>query len=129
MGVLIVVASMLAIVIMYNLTNLNVSERMRELSTIKVLGFHSNETTMYIYRETILLTALGLLAGYVLGVALHEYIMTVVPPDNVMFNPAVAPIEFIVPAVVIGIITAMLYVVELRRLSTVDMLEALKSVE
>ena len=129
MGVLIVVATMLAIVIMYNLTNLNVSERMRELSTIKVLGFHSNETTMYIYRETILLTALGLLAGYVLGVALHEYIMTVVPPDNVMFNPAVAPIEFIVPAVVIGIITAMLYVVELRRLSTVDMLEALKSVE
>ena len=102
---------------------------MRELSTIKVLGFHSNETTMYIYRETILLTILGLLAGYGLGVALHEYILNVVPPDNVMFNPEVAPIEFIVPLIVIGAITVVLYFVELRRLSTVDMLEALKSVE
>ncbi|WP_322152523.1 FtsX-like permease family protein [Paratractidigestivibacter sp.] len=129
MAILIVVAGMLAVVIMYNLTNLNVSERMRELSTIKVLGFHSNETTMYIYRETILLTILGVLAGYVLGVGLHEYILNVVPPDNVMFNPEVAPIEFIVPSVVIAAITVVLYFVELRRLSTVDMLEALKSVE
>lgn len=117
------------IVIMYNLTNLNVGERMRELSTIKVLGFHSNETTMYIYRETILLTALGLLFGYVLGVGMHEYILNVVPPDNVMFNPGLAAIELIVPAIVIAAITLVLYFVELRRLSTVDMLEALKSVE
>ncbi|MDO4848755.1 MAG: ABC transporter permease [Coriobacteriia bacterium] len=129
MGILILVASMLAVVIMYNLTNINVSERMRELSTIKVLGFHSNETTMYIYRETIILTALGLVAGWLLGIALHQYILNVVPPDNVMFNPALAPIEFIVPAVVISAITVVLYFVELRRLSTVDMLEALKSVE
>lgn len=117
------------IVIMYNLTNLNVGERMRELSTIKVLGFHSNETTMYIYRETILLAALGLLLGYVLGVGMHEYILNVVPPDNVMFNPGLAAIELIVPAIVIAAITLVLYFVELRRLSTVDMLEALKSVE
>ncbi len=129
MGILILVAAMLAVVIMYNLTNINVSERMRELSTIKVLGFHSNETTMYIYRETILLTILGLFAGWVLGVALHQYILNVVPPDNVMFNPELAAIEFIVPAIVIGAIAALLYFVELRRLSTVDMLEALKSVE
>ena len=129
MGILILVAALLAIVIMYNLTNLNVGERMRELSTIKVLGFHSNETTMYIYRETILLTALGLLFGYVLGVGMHEYILNVVPPDNVMFNPGLAAIELIVPAIVIAAITLVLYFVELRRLSTVDMLEALKSVE
>ncbi len=129
MAILILVAGMLAVVIMYNLTNLNVSERMRELSTIKVLGFHSNETTMYIYRETIILTAMGLLVGYGLGVALHEYILNVVPPDNVMFNPEVAPIEFIVPLIVIGAITVVLYFAVLRRLKTVDMLEALKSVE
>ena len=129
MGILILVAGMLAVVIMYNLTNINVSERMRELSTIKVLGFHSNETTMYIYRETILLTALGLIAGWLLGVALHQYILNVVPPDNVMFNPELAPIEFIVPAIVVGAIALALYFVELRRLSKVDMLEALKSVE
>ena len=129
MTVLILVATMLAVVIMYNLTNLNVSERMRELSTIKVLGFHSNETTMYIYRETILLTILGVLAGYVLGVALHQYILNVVPPDMVMFDPKLSAIEFAVPAVLIAAITVILYFVELRRLSRVDMLEALKSVE
>ena len=129
MTVLILVATMLAVVIMYNLTNLNVSERMRELSTIKVLGFHSNETTMYIYRETILLTILGVLAGYVMGVALHQYILNVVPPDTVMFNPELSAIEFAVPAVVIAVITVVLYFVELRRLTRVDMLEALKSVE
>ena len=129
MTVLILVATMLAVVIMYNLTNLNVSERMRELSTIKVLGFHSNETTMYIYRETILLTILGVLAGYALGVALHQYILNVVPPDMVMFDPKLSAIEFAVPAVLIAAITVILYFVELRRLSRVDMLEALKSVE
>ena len=129
MGVLIIVAGLLAVVIMYNLTNLNVSERMRELSTIKVLGFHSNETTMYIYRETILLTVIGVLVGFGLGVALHQYILNVVPPDNVMFNPELAAIQFVVPAIVIAIITVVLFFVELRRLSTVDMLEALKSVE
>lgn len=129
MRVLIVVAALLGIVIMYNLTNLNVSERMRELSTIKVLGFHTNETTMYIYRETILLTALGLLVGFGLGVCLHEYILAAVPPDNVMFNPALSAIEFVVPAAVVAAITVALYFVVLRRLRCVDMLEALKSVE
>jgi putative ABC transport system permease protein len=129
MTVLIVVATLLGIVIMYNLTNLNVSERMRELSTIKVLGFHTNEATMYIYRETIALTALGLLAGYALGVALHEYILVVVPPDEVMFNPALSAIEFAVPAAVVAAITVVLYFVVVYRLRHVDMLEALKSVE
>ena len=129
MEVLILVSSMLALVIMYNLTNLNVSERMRELSTIKVLGFHTNETTMYIYRETVILTALGLLAGFCLGVGLHEYILWVVPPDNVMFNPGLSAIEFIVPTAVICAITLVLYFVVLHRLRHVDMLEALKSVD
>ena len=129
MWVLIIVSSLLAVVIMYNLTNLNVGERMRELSTIKVLGFHTNETTMYIYRETIILTILGIVAGYAAGVCLHEYILNVVPPDQVMFNPELAPIEFIVPAAVIGVVTVVLYFVELARLRRVDMLEALKSVD
>ena len=129
MGILILVASMLGVVIMYNLTNLNVSERMRELSTIKVLGFHNNETTMYIYRETIILTALGILVGFAVGVALHEYVLWVVPPDNVMFDPALSAIEFVVPTIVIIAITVVLYFVVLRRLRHVDMLEALKSVD
>ena len=82
MEVLILVAVLLAVVILYDLTNLNVSERIRELSTIKVLGFHTSETTMYIYRETILLSLLGILAGYGFGEWLHRYIITEVPPDE-----------------------------------------------
>ena len=129
MGVLVVVAAMLAVVILYNLTNLNVSERIRELSTIKVLGFHSGETTMYIYRETIILSAVGILAGYGCGAWLHGYIIDVVPPDEVMFDPSLAPAAFTVPLALIGAVLAALGLVVYRQLKTVDMLAALKSVE
>ncbi|KFJ01239.1 ABC transporter permease [Bifidobacterium stellenboschense] len=129
MEVLILVAALLAVVILYNLTNLNVSERIRELSTVKVLGFHSNETTMYIYRETIVLSAIGILAGYGIGVGLHRYIITEVPPDEVMFDPALGWPAFVVPVVVVGVVLAALGMVVYRRLRDVDMLAALKSVE
>lgn len=129
MEVLILIAVLLAIVILYNLTNINVSERIRELSTIKVLGFYNKEVTMYIYRETILLTALGIVVGFAFGDALYNYIISVVPPEDVMFNPALASTAFIVPSVIIIAITAILGLMINRRLKNVDMLEALKSVE
>lgn len=129
MEVLILVAMLLAVVILYNLTNLNVSERIRELSTIKVLGFHTSETTMYIYRETILLSLLGILAGYGFGEWLHRYIITEAPPDEVMFDPAISWIALAAPAIVVAVVLAVLGWIVYRRLETVDMLEALKSVE
>jgi putative ABC transport system permease protein len=129
MFVLILVAAALAIVILYNLTNINVSERIRELSTIKVLGFYSNEVTMYIYRETIILSLLGILVGYGFGALLHSYILNAVPPDNTMFNPGMWPTNFIIPAIITIIITGLLGFIVYRRLKNVDMLEALKSVE
>lgn len=129
MQILIIVATLLAVVILYNLTNINVSERIRELSTIKVLGFYNKEVTMYIYRETILLTLIGILVGFGFGDLLYQYIITVVPPDDVMFNPALGATAFIVPVIVITIITLVLGIMMNRRLKNVDMLEALKSVE
>lgn len=129
MQILIIVAMMLAVVILYNLTNINVSERIRELSTIKVLGFYNKEVTMYIYRETILLTIIGILAGFGLGDLLYRYILAVVPPDEVMFNPALGSTAFIVPTIVIAIITLVLGLMMNRRLKNVGMLEALKSVD
>ena len=129
MDVLIVVAILLAVVILYNLTNINVSERIRELSTIRVLGFYDKEVTLYIYRETILLTILGILAGFGLGDVLYRYIIAVVPPDDVMFNPALGCKAFLVPTLVVCVITAILGWVIHRRLQKVDMLGALKSVE
>lgn len=129
MLVLIVVAGMLAVVIMYNLTNINVSERIRELSTIKVLGFFNKEVTLYIYRETILLTGIGILVGFGIGDALFRYILAVVPPDSVMFNPSVVGTSFLWPTVLIAIVTAVLGWVVNRTLKQVDMLEALSSVD
>lgn len=87
MEVLILIATLLSIVILYNLTNINVCERIRELSTIKVLGFYENEVTMYIYRETILLSIIGIIVGWFVGMWLHHYILVTVPPEDVMFNP------------------------------------------
>lgn len=129
MEILIAVAMLLAVVILYNLTNINVSERMRELSTIKVLGFYNNEVTLYIYRETIILTAIGILVGYLAGDALYLYIINIVPPDDVMFNPALGAKAFIIPLVVITLITGVLGAIINHRLKRVDMLAALKSVE
>ena len=129
MLVLIVVAGLLAIVIQYNLTNINIAERIRELSTIKVLGFYDNEVTMYIYRETILLTGIGILVGYLTGDLLYRYILYVVPPDNVMFNPALSAPSFLWPLGVIGVITIILGFIVNKKLKDLDMLEALKSVD
>ncbi|MDF7641694.1 FtsX-like permease family protein [Bifidobacterium sp. ESL0784] len=129
MWVLIIVATMLGVVILYNLTNLNVSERVRELSTIKVLGFYNGETTMYIYRETILLSILGIIVGYGFGAWLHRYIITAVPPDDVMFDPSITWLAFVVPLVVVGLITAALGWFVRSKLKHLDMLEALKSVD
>lgn len=129
MVVLIIIAALLAVVIMYNLTNINVSERIRELSTIKVLGFYSKEVTMYIYRETIYLSLLGVLAGYFFGELLHRYILFAVPPEDVMFNPALNYVAFLYPFVVIAVITVILGILVNRKLKTIDMTSALKSVD
>ena len=129
MWVLIIVAVLLGVVILYNLTNINVSERIRELSTIKVLGFFDKEVTLYIYRETIILTFIGILTGFLTGDWLYKYIITVVPPDEVMFNPTLSLRAFVVPFVLISLITFILGFIINRRLKNVDMLDALKSVE
>ena len=129
MLVLIIIAALLAIVILYNLTNINVSERIRELCTIKVLGFHNKETTMYIYRETIILSAIGIVVGWVIGILLHDYILTVVPPDEVMFNPTIWIGAYIIPLVTISIVSFVLKYYVNHKLKNVDMLEALKSVD
>lgn len=129
MYILIITSVLLAIVILYNLTNINVAERIRELSTIKVLGFYSKEVTMYIYRESIYLSLVGILVGFVMGMGLHRYMITIIPPETVMFNPALGYLTYLVPAAVVIIILVVLGLVVNQWLKKVDMLEALKSVE
>lgn len=127
--ILILIATILAIVVIYNLTNINVLERIRELSTIKVLGFFDKEVTMYIYRETILLSAIGILVGYIIGIWLHEFIITSLPPTNAMFDPSLRIGNFIISTLIPSIITIILAIIMHRKIKSVDMLEALKSVE
>ena len=81
MTILIIISILLAVVILYNLTNINVAERIRELSTIKVLGFYDNEVTMYIYRETISLSLIGIVVGLIGGKYLHQLIMNMIGSD------------------------------------------------
>lgn len=127
--ILILIATILAIVVIYNLTNINVLERIRELSTIKVLGFFDKEVTMYIYRETILLSAIGILVGYIIGIWLHEFIITNLPPTNAMFDPSLRIGNFIISTLIPSIITIILAIIMHRKIKSVDMLESLKSVE
>lgn len=129
MEVLILIATLLSIVILYNLTNINVCERIRELSTIKVLGFYENEVTMYIYRETILLSIIGIIVAWFVGMWLHHYILVTVPPEDVMFNPVRWIGAYIVPLVLIFVVLFILKFFINKKLKNVDMLEALKSVD
>lgn len=129
MEVLILIATLLSIVILYNLTNINVCERIRELSTIKVLGFYENEVTMYIYRETILLSIIGIIVGWFVGMWLHHYILVTVPPEDVMFNPVRWIGAYIVPLVLIFVVLLILKFFINKKLKNVDMLEALKLVD
>lgn len=129
MTVLTIMSLLLAMVILYNLTNINVAERIRELSTIKVLGFFNNEVTMYIYRETICLSIIGIIAGIFGGKILHKIILDKVAPAEIFFNPNIEVWVYILPVILVIAILYALGVIVNHKLKKVDMLEALKSVD
>ena len=129
MMILVVVSILLAIVILYNLTNINVAERIRELSTIKVLGFHNKEVTLYIYRETILLSIIGILMGLGGGYYLHQFLIAMIAPDAILFYPKVGLGVFLFPVGGMLLLLILLGIYVDHYLRKVDMLEALKSVD
>ncbi|HVJ47905.1 FtsX-like permease family protein [Desulfitobacterium sp.] len=127
--VIVLASSLLAIVVLYNLTNINVSERIRELSTIKVLGFYPREVTAYVYRETMILTTIGIFIGYIFGLLLHSFIVTTMAPPNVLLDPAVKPASYILAAAFTFAFSFVVMLITHRRLNRIDMVEALKAVE
>lgn len=127
--VLIVSAAALAFVVLYSLTNINVSERIRELSTIKVLGFYDVEVSMYIYRESLILTLLGILFGFVLGEILSSVVLKMVEIDFMMFPPTIMPISYLYSGLLSLLFSSVVMLIMHRKLKQVDMIEALKSVE
>jgi putative ABC transport system permease protein len=127
--VLIVSAGMLAFVVLYNLNNINITERQRELATLKVLGFYDLEVSSYVYRENIVLTLIGIVAGCFLGIALHRYIITTVEVDAVMFGRNIRPISFVYCALFTCAFSILVNLFMHRKLKKIDMVESLKSVE
>lgn len=129
MQILTLVSILLAVVILYNLTNINVAERIRELSTIKVLGFYNKEVTLYIYRETIVLSIIGIIVGIFSGKLLHSFLLQMIAPENILLNPNVSSTVYLVPILSIMLILIVLGFMVNYILKRVDMLEALKSVD
>ena len=101
------------------------AERIRELSTIKVLGFYDKSNTLYLPGNNTPFL-LGILAGFGVGDLLYQYILAVVPPDEVMFNPALCAKAFVIPAILIAVITFILGYIMNRKLKYLDMLQRIK---
>lgn len=127
--VLIISAALLAFIVLYNLTNINISERIRELSTIKVLGFYNKEVTMYIYRENIVLTFFGIIFGCLLGIVVHRFVLQTVEVDMIMFGPNIHWLSFVYSSLLTIAFTLLVMFFMHQKLKKVDMIEALKSNE
>lgn len=127
--VLIVSAGMLAFVVLYNLNNINITERQRELATLKVLGFYDKEVSRYVFRENVLLTIIGVIAGAVFGIFLHRYVITTVEVDAVMFGRNIKPLSFLYSALFTCGFSVFVNMVMHFKLKKIDMVESLKSVE
>ena len=127
--VLVISAACLAFVVLYNLSNVNISERKREIATIKVLGFTRKEVDAYINRETILLTVLGSLIGLGIGIGLHHLIMNLAEMDDIMFGRTINPISYVISfAMTIGF-NAIINLCMHKKLNNIQMVESLKAVE
>ena len=127
--VLIISAGMLAFVVLYNLNNINITERQRELATLKVLGFYDGEVSQYVFRENILLSFIGILAGAVFGIFLHRYVITTVEVDAVMFGRNIKPISFVYSGIITFGFSMFVNMVMHFKLKKINMVESLKSVE
>lgn len=127
--VIVIAASLLAFVVLYNLTNINISERLRELSTIKVLGFYPKEVTAYVYRETTLLTILGIFVGYFIGFLMHRIVIDFLLGDSRMMSGNLHLATFLLSAVITLLFSIVVMLIVHRMLKRIDMVEALKAIE
>ena len=127
--IIIVAAAALAFVVLYNLTNINITERRSELATLKVLGFYDGETTAYVLRENVFLTIFGVILGLVLGRFLHSWMVLTVEVDLVMFGRTAPPYAYVLAAALTALFSLIVNVAAHFRLKKIDMVESLKTVE
>ncbi|MCL2815720.1 MAG: ABC transporter permease, partial [Oscillospiraceae bacterium] len=127
--VLIILACALAFVVLFNLTNINITERIRELATIKVLGFYDTELAMYIYRENGIVTAMGIVLGLIGGIWLHRFVLTAAEIDLLMFPHIIEPQSYVLSVILSVVFAVFVNLVMSRKLVGIDMVESLKNVE
>jgi len=127
--ILIFAAGMLAFIVLYNLTNINVTERQREIATIKVLGFYDPEVNAYIYRETATLALMGCGFGLLAGIALEAFVISTVEIDVVMFGRTIHTMSYVYSAALTLVFAIIVNLAMTPRLRRIDMVESLKSVE
>lgn len=125
----IVCAGLLAFIVLYELTEINITERTREIATVKVLGFYRGETASYVFRENRVLTLLGSLAGIPMGFLLHRFVMSRIKVDMVYFVPRVSPLSCLFAFLLTCVFAALVHLAMRRRIAGIPMAESLKSVE
>jgi putative ABC transport system permease protein len=126
---LIISACFLALIVLYNLTTINIEERIREIATLKVLGFNDKEILSYIYRETIILTLLGAILGVALGIILHRFVLLTIESDSILFVRTINGSSFMISFFLTMIFSVVVQVFTYIRLKKINMIESLKSVE
>ena len=122
-------AMALAAVVVYNLTNINIAERVREIATVKVLGFYKEETSAYVFRENILLAIMGAAVGLVLGKILHAFVMSEIVVDLITFDVRVTAFSYILAFVLTVLFTFIINLLMGKKLDEISMTESLKAVE
>lgn len=127
--VIIISAATLAFIVLYNLTNINVSERERELSTIKVLGFYDKEVTMYVYRENLVLTLMGIIFGLGLGVIMHRFVINTAEVDMMRFSRHINFTSYLYSGLLTFLFSGLVMILMHFKLKYIDMIEALKAQE
>ena len=128
-AILIIAAALLAFVVLYNLSNINISERKREIATLKVLGFYHREVDKYITRENIILTIIGIGIGLLFGAYLSHFIISTCEPDYIMFVRHVDIVSYIISAFITTIFTIIVNIITHYNLKRIDMIESLKNIE
>ena len=122
-------AGALAFIVLYNLTNINITERIREIATIKVLGFYPKETSAYVFRENLILTAISALVGLPLGKWLHNFVMTQIQVSLMNFYIHVAPMSYLYAFIGTFVFASIVNLFMKRKIDKISMIESLKSVE
>lgn len=126
---IIVSAGILAFVVLYNLININISERIREIATIKVLGFYDKEVSSYVFREIFILSLFGSFIGLFLGIGLHRIVMISIEQEDVMFGYSINGLSFVYAFLLTFVFTGIVNIFMIKRLRSVHMVESLKSIE